>query len=238
VSGNLRRPEAGRLLRLPGVAPLVLLYHAVADRPSNGLEIAPDMLRRQLLSVLSRGLSPVTVSEAVAQRDGHVAVTFDDASSSIRELALPVLSELGITATAFVPPPSDRTPGVLTVDDLGVLVESGWEIGSHCVTHRDLTELDDDAVFEELAGSRSSIEAAVGVRCRAVSYPFGAADARIVSAAEAVGYDVGCTLFGTTSMRPEPLCWPRVGIDGREPMLAFRLRASAPVRALRAAVRR
>jgi peptidoglycan/xylan/chitin deacetylase (PgdA/CDA1 family) len=219
------------------VAPLVLVYHAVADRPSSGLEIAPDMLRRQLLSVLSRGLTPATVSEALAHQDGHVAVTFDDASRSVRELALPVLSELGIPATAFVPPPSDGTAGMLTVDDLGALVESGWEIGSHCVTHRALTELDEVAVMEELAGSRSGIEAAVGVQCRAVSYPFGAADARVVSAAEAAGYEAGCTLFGTSSMRPGPLCWPRVGVDGREPMLAFRLRASAPMRALRATFR-
>jgi hypothetical protein len=101
-----------------------------------------------------------------------------------------------------------------------------------------LTELDDETLMDELIGSRASIEAAVGSPCRAVSYPFGVADARIVSAAGAAGYDVGCTLFGTSSMRPGPLCWPRVGIDGREPMLAFRLRVSAPVRALRAALRR
>src|SRR5204862_3980308 len=173
VPGNLRWPGAGGLVSLPGLRPLVLVYHAVADHPSNGLEISPDMLRRQLVNMLSRGLSPVTVSEALAQRDGHVAVTFDDAFSSIRGLALPVLRELGIPATAFVPPPSHRMPGLLTIDDLEALVESGWEIGSHCVTHRPLTELDDETLMDELIGSRASIEAAVGSPCRAVLYPFG-----------------------------------------------------------------
>jgi peptidoglycan/xylan/chitin deacetylase (PgdA/CDA1 family) len=97
-----------------------------------------------------------------------------------------------------------------------------------------LTELDDDTLREELLASRLAVERATGQRCRAVSYPFGAVDARVVSAAEAAGYDVGCTLFGTSSMRPGQLCWPRVGVDGREPMAAFRLRVSAPMRVLRA----
>src|SRR5689334_1185115 len=174
MSGNLRRPGAGGLLRVPGVAPLVLLYHSVVESsPSNGLEISQDALCHQLESVLTRGFSPATVSEALAQRNGHVAVTFDDASSSIRELGLPVLRELGIPATVFVPPPSDHAPGMLRSEDLATLAEEGWEIGSHCVTHRALTDLDDDAVMEELVGSRVSIEEGVGLPCRAVSYPFG-----------------------------------------------------------------
>ena len=218
--------------------PLVLLYHAVVERPRGGLQIAPDLLRRQLLCILSRGLRPVTVSEALEGRDGCVAVTFDDASASIREVALPLLSELGVRATAFVPTPVNGTPGLLSREDLRLLVESGWEIGSHCVTHRPLTRLDDASLWEELAGSRASLEAELGLPCRAVSYPFGVADERVVAAARAAGYRVGCTVFGPARLRPDRLCWPRVGVDGREPMLAFRLRASARMRALRIAVRR
>src|SRR6059058_2725165 len=97
--------------------PLVLLYHAVVERPRGGLQIAPDLLRRQLLCILSRGLRPVTVSEALERGDGCVAVTFDDASASICEAALPLLSELGVLATAFVPTPVNGV-GLLSREDL------------------------------------------------------------------------------------------------------------------------
>src|SRR5438874_85583 len=157
-----RRAAPGGSLRLPGLKPLVLLYHSVVERPSNGLEITPELLHRQIVSLLARGLSPVTVSEALQRRDGHFAVTFDDASLSIRQRALPVLRELGVPATAFVPPPSAASPGMLTIDDLSALVENGWEIGSHGVTHRCLTELDDAQLQKELEVSRMSIDTEVG----------------------------------------------------------------------------
>lgn len=216
----------------------MLLYHSVADRPGSGLEISPGMLRRQIVSLLSRGLAPATVSKALQRRDGHFAVTFDDASSSIRERALPLLRDLGVPATAFVPPPSDGSAGMLTLEDLTALVDNGWEIGSHCVTHRSLTELDDALLERELVESRTSVENELPTRCSAVAYPFGRADARVVAAARKAGYSVGCTVFGEASLSPGPLCWPRVGIDGREPMVAFHLRVSTAMRALRVALRR
>ena len=236
VPGNLRWPGAGGLVSLPGLRPLVLLYHAVADHPSNGLEISPDMLRRQLVNVLSRGLSPVTVSEALAQRDGHVAVTFDDASSSIRELALPVLRELGIPATAFVPPPSHRMPGLLTIDDLEALVESGWEIGSHTCSHPFLTHEDDAALAFELERSRHSVEAHLDRPCRSLAYPYGDVDPRVVEATRAAGYESACTLSAVGDA--DALAWPRVALYDIDRGWRLRLKLSSRLRRAYTAVAR
>lgn len=217
---------------------LILLYHNVAERPLSGLEVAPDVLRRQVAHVLAKGARPATLSQALEGRGRRFAVTFDDASSSIIELALPVLREFGVPGTVFVSSSAVGAPGILSESDLCSLAENGWEIGSHCVSHRLLTELDDDALRTELADSRAALERDIGVRCRIVAYPFGAADARVVAAARTAGYTFGCTVFGCCRLARGPLSLPRVGVDGREPMLAFKLRVAAPVRALRLATRR
>jgi peptidoglycan/xylan/chitin deacetylase (PgdA/CDA1 family) len=217
--------------------------------------VAPADLERQLGYLVRRGYRGVTFHEAVHGRKGgkRLAVTFDDAYRSISERALPLLAELGIPGTVFVPTDfagSDQpmrwpeieawtegphAPELLCMswDQLAELADAGWEVGSHTRSHPHLPRLGDDELDAELSESRIECERRLGT-CTTLAYPFGDHDGRVIEAAGRAGYSAACTL--PSRLHPAaPLRWPRVGIypvDAR--WWRFRAKVLRPARALRA----
>ena len=83
-------------------------------------------------------------------------------------------------------------------DALAELAARGWEIGSHTVNHRLLTDLDDVGLDDELRESRALIAERLG-SCETIAYPYGQADGRVAAAAARAGYFAACTLTGAHS---------------------------------------
>ncbi len=86
----------------------ILTYHRVSDRPDSFLPaISVDAFRRQMNCLAERFevLALDDAVEALAVGDipeNAVVITFDDGYRDNLEHALPVLSELGLTATVFL----------------------------------------------------------------------------------------------------------------------------------------
>jgi peptidoglycan/xylan/chitin deacetylase (PgdA/CDA1 family) len=238
----------------PLTFPLVLSYHAVSDDWPAALAVTPADLDAQLRLLVARGYRGATF-EAIATgraRGRVVAVTFDDAFASVFELARPILGRAGLPGTVFVPTGFAggeqllEWPGIdgwragphrgelrpMDWDDLGRLAAEGWEVGSHTVTHPRLTALDDEALREELVGSKAACEAALNRPCATIAYPYGDHDRRVVAAAAAAGYVGGCTLPARTH-RATPLRWPRVGVYREDGMARFRVKVAPAVRRAR-----
>ena len=233
---------------------LVLCYHAVSERWPADLSVTPASLREQLGSLVARGYRGVIFADAVlgAPEGPTVAVTFDDAYRSVAQLAGPILADLGLPATVFVPtafPGAERPmawPGIdrwvgtefepelapLDWDELRELADGGWEIGSHTRSHPHLPELDDAALARELAGSRADCERELGRPCRSLAYPYGDHDDRAIEAARAAGYSAAGTLPSRLH-RPGPLRWPRVGIYHGDDARRFARKASPRWRLVR-----
>lgn len=234
---------------------LVLCYHAVSERFPAPLSVTPERLERQLGTLVGRGFAGVTFLDAVEGRGGRrrLAVTFDDAYLSVLELARPILDELGIPGTVFVPTDypdrADRAmawPGIdqwggteheaelrpMSWEQIGALADSGWEIGSHTRSHPRLTQIDDARLDDELAGSREVCEQRLGRPCRTIAYPYGDYDARVAAAAERAGYEAAGTLPARL-VPSKPLEWPRVGIYHGDDDRRFAMKVSRPLRALR-----
>jgi peptidoglycan/xylan/chitin deacetylase (PgdA/CDA1 family) len=236
---------------------LVLCYHAVSERWPAALSVTPDALRDQLALLRRQGYRGATFSDvALGRVDGKVvAVTFDDAFSSVGELAKPLLDEVGMPATVFVPtgyvgregpmawPGTDNWVGgpheaelsCMSWDELRALRDAGWEIGSHTRSHPHLTRLSDGDLAEELRSSRADCERELG-GCESLAYPYGDYDERVVAAAGAAGYSTACTLPDSMH-RARPLAWPRVGVYHADAGLRFRLKLSPAVQRLRGAER-
>lgn len=212
---------------------LVLGYHAVSDAVASPQIVRRSELRRHVATLVDRRYVGVTFNRAVLEPgpDQRLAVTFDDGDRSVLEHAFPVLSELGVPGTVFVPAGTVGAPGLLDWDELGLLAAAGWEIGSHSITHACLTRLDDASLDEELRGSRELIEAQLSLPCRSIAYPYGESDARVRAAAARAGFTAGCSIGGT--LRADALRWPRVGVDGRDGAILFRLKTSRFGRSLR-----
>lgn len=224
--------------------PIVLAYHAVTPDWRHPLAIEPERFRRQLAGLADRGFHGVTFA-AAAHGPGEpnaVCVTFDDAFASTLEWGVPVLEALGWPATVFAvtgPTSSgepmrwlERNAGAasdadlrpMSWDELEGLGAMGWEIGSHSRTHRLLSQLDDEQLEDELAGSRSEIVARLGA-CTSVSYPWGEVHARVVAAAARAGYTAASGLAGRFRSS-DPMAVPRFAIAGTDGRIRYRLKTS------------
>jgi peptidoglycan/xylan/chitin deacetylase (PgdA/CDA1 family) len=140
--------------------------------------------------------------DAMSTSEPIVVITFDDGDRRTCELAADELSEVGVPATFFL---ASRLLGSTfetsfgpreLIDDAGArrLVAMGHEIGAHTLTHPNLTELGDDALSEEVAGSRRDLEAITGGSVRAFAYPKGKHDHRVVETVRAAGFDAAVTV--------------------------------------------
>lgn len=195
-------------------SPPVLAYHKVQPRPEFGITwVSPGMLNRQAGFLSEQGWRTIHVREAVRESvrgasipDNALAITFDDAYQGVADYALPVLRHHGLTATVFVITGYvgkmntwDVRPGWaasrhLDWDELGTLVDAGIEIGSHTVSHRDLTAISVDQASFELEASREELKTRLGVDANVMSYPFGRFSDAVVSISRRAGYLAACSL--------------------------------------------
>ena len=170
----------------------VLLYHRVNDVADDPLTTSLRRLAEHML-ILRRYYSVVPSSMLVetieaGQRLPHnsVALHFDDSYRDVYTYARPILAALGYQASCFVPsgyvgterriPHDASSPWVfenLHPEDLRDLVASGFEIGSHTVTHIDLGRCTDATAVAELVQSKRELEAIVGRPVTLFAYPFG-----------------------------------------------------------------
>jgi peptidoglycan/xylan/chitin deacetylase (PgdA/CDA1 family) len=224
---------------------LVLSYHSVSATWPAVTSVRPPHLRDHLTWLVRRGYRGATLSEALTAppHPRTLVVTFDDAHRSVLTQARPILAELGLPGTVFVPTAyagSERPMGwagydrwvgtehehelrCLSWDELRLLVEAGWEIGSHTRSHPRLTQLADEALDTELRESRRECEAATGRPCLSLAYPYSDVDARVACAARRAGYALGVTVPRRVAA-PLPLLWPRVGLYHDEGLGVLRRR--------------
>jgi peptidoglycan/xylan/chitin deacetylase (PgdA/CDA1 family) len=168
-------------------------------RYSTGFTMPADAVRAQFVHFLAADGSLQTDDHsllATAAPPGFarpmVSLTFDDGSQAFHDDALPVLAAHGFTTTQYVPTRGlGSDPFLMTPAELRELVAAGHEIGSHTVSHADLTTLDDDALDTELRDSKSQLETVTGASVTGIAYPFGSYDARVIATAQALGYTAG-----------------------------------------------
>src|SRR4051812_21963553 len=158
-----------------------------------------------------------------------VAITFDDAFKSVYEIAFPMMRELGLVATVFVPTawpgrdepmrwdgidhwaggPHEHELACMSWDQLRELRDAGWEVAAHTHTHPHLTQASDEHLAAELGRSRALCTQEMGVPCESLAYPYGDVDQRVISATADAGFSYAATLKASIR-EPWALYWPRV----------------------------
>jgi peptidoglycan/xylan/chitin deacetylase (PgdA/CDA1 family) len=231
---------------------LVLAYHAVSPHWPSSLSVTPERLHTQLEMLIRHGYVGATFAE-VARGDvpaKSVAVTFDDGFRSVFEHAFPVLSELGLRGTIFVPAglmelgapmrwrgldswfgtewENELTPA--TWDELRQLRDAGWEIASHTWSHARLPELSDEALSAELVRSRERCASEMGQPCETLAYPYGDYDARVQAMTREAGYAAAASIHPGPEL---PYSWPRIGVYSVDEGIRYRIKASPAVRRFR-----
>ncbi|MEZ3178181.1 polysaccharide deacetylase family protein [Streptomyces pimonensis] len=231
------RPSAPR----PGPVPWVAMYHSVGDRSDDPyrITVTPERLERQLAWLRRRGLRGVSVAELLAARargGGRdlVGLTFDDGYTDFLSGALPLLQRFHCGATLFVLPgrlggdnawdPLGPRKPLLTADGIRRAADGGVEIGSHGLTHIDLTRADDVTLTAEVAESRARVEELAGVPVAGFCYPYGTVDARAVEAVRKAGYTYACAIAPGPLTGPHALPRAHVGQNDTAWRLHLKLR--------------
>lgn len=174
----------------------ILMYHYIREpnlQESNigrNLSISPGALKKQLQIIESHGLKTATLAELTKNRilAPSVILTFDDGYTDFYTNAWPILKKYGARATVFIITDRIDQPGYLTANQIQTLSSQNIEIGSHSVSHPNLTNASDLNVQKQLEDSKSEIESIIAKEVTSFSYPSGKYDERIINAVFKAGY--------------------------------------------------
>jgi peptidoglycan/xylan/chitin deacetylase (PgdA/CDA1 family) len=166
----------------------ILMYHSIAEGPGV-IAIPPATFCMQLDVLAECGLRGVSLREYVRSRNVSsrppmAVLTFDDGYRDFAAVVVPEIVARGWSCTVFLPTALIGDTKGWNADGAGLrrlidwsdaadIASRGIEIGSHGVTHADLTRLDLHGVRREMTVSKQAIE--THARCSVTSFaaPYG-----------------------------------------------------------------
>ncbi len=116
-----------------------------------------------------------------------IILTFDDGSETVLTTALPIMQKYNFTGTAYIVYNYIGITNYMDADQIRELYFNGWEIGSHSISHVNLTERA-DRQRDEIVDSRQKLQGKLGVPILTFAYPFGAYNEDSVHYALFAGY--------------------------------------------------
>ena len=204
----------------------ILCYHRFAETCKSNLCVSKSAFAAQVAYLKNNGYHSITLSELMgflnydaAIPAKAVVITMDDGYQSIYEFAYPLLKQYGFTATLFIYTDFvGASKNALTWDHIREMKAGGFEIGSHSITHADLTKKfpgEDDSAYlaritRELFQSKKIIDQELEQDTPFFAYPYGTYNQQILDLSKQAGYKLGLTIrMGGNSFFADPLTLKR-----------------------------
>ncbi len=209
----------------------ILVYHSVSDDPPpyiRDFTVSSRTFARQLDLIEAAGLTALTVSQfAIMAREGclperPVLITFDDGWADTLTAALPQLQQRGMPATLYVATGFLRggsrstrigapASTALQWSDLHHLVDGGFELGAHTVSHPELDVVRRRAARLEIAVSRRDLQDYLGRSIESFAYPHGYHDRTVRTMVAAAGFTSACVVKNAFASRHgDPMSLARI----------------------------
>ena len=168
----------------------ILMYHSVsnAEGPTS---IAPEIFAKQMAAIAEAGVKVISLDDLLSAKaekttlpPQSIIITFDDGFKDFVETAWPVMDKFGFSPIVYVPTgwvaksenwrgANDPARRLMNWAEIREMSDAGVSIGSHAVSHLDLTTLPDDALVAELRQSRKALEDRLGKPVPHFAPPYG-----------------------------------------------------------------
>ncbi len=226
---------------------VALMYHSIlpdplpssADRYHFSVSVA--LFEGQMALLRKWGFLSISLAELRLWIDGQlslsgprVLITFDDGYRSVLEHAATVLVQHSLGGTVFLVPAYagqwnvwDNPQSAFRLATLGwqqvrCLLQLGFEVGSHSLTHLPLSGLDAMSQRTEIVTSKMRIESELGIRIRAFAYPHSQYDSLTPKLISRAGYDLAfCGWPAAITRRSKRTALPRICVYGHETLAQF-----------------
>lgn len=222
----------------------IFLYHKIAVPPVGrvpyrSMTVHPDKFRNQMHWLHRLGFQGMSLRSAMpyllGQKQGKVAViSFDDGFLSVYDHAMPVLDELGFTATnyfvanqiggynAWDIPLGVAPEPCMSLSQMRHWHENGHEVGAHTLDHLNMAKVEPDVARQQISDCKPKLEDMLGSEVTSFAFPFGGeTPATRIMAAEA-GYSNAVTTQKRRARHKDDLFGlPRLTIRRNDTTLHF-----------------
>jgi peptidoglycan/xylan/chitin deacetylase (PgdA/CDA1 family) len=175
----------------------ILLYHHIgySEIKDNPYYVSPEQFEQQMFLLYAWGYKTVTVQQiANAILSGAelpykpIALTFDDGNDNTYSRAYPMMQKYNFTGTAYIVYNYVDIPRYMNKAQIRELYEAGWEIGSHGISHVNLTQRI-DRQEDEIVESKRKLQILLDdIPINTFAYPFGAYDELSLHYLDFAGY--------------------------------------------------
>jgi peptidoglycan/xylan/chitin deacetylase (PgdA/CDA1 family) len=210
----------------------ILLYHHIGFslQGDTVYYVSPDTFDKQLNLLYQWGYKTISVQLLVkAIKEGTelppkpILLTFDDGSETIYENALPMMQRYNFTGVSYIVYNYVGIRNYMNADQIRALYAAGWEVGSHGLSHKDLTARP-DRQMDEIVESRRRLESLLGVPVLSFAYPFGSYDSDSLHYVHQAGYIAAMGLGNETLQGNKNLFYLyRQAVKGSEDLRTFTL---------------
>ncbi|MBW2137152.1 MAG: polysaccharide deacetylase family protein [Deltaproteobacteria bacterium] len=204
----------------------ILCYHGFGEDKGASLSVSPKSFEQQMKYLRAHNYRVIglkDLKEFLGYRkripERSVVITVDDGYRSFYDVALPVLRKYGFQATIFIYAEFiGQSKNALGWDQLKEIKGLGFEIGSHGLSHDDLTKQRPgegeeqylERLRKELTESKRVIDGRLNQDTEAFAYPYGKASPRLLIMAEQAGYKLGLTVQpGSNPFFSDPMALKR-----------------------------
>lgn len=213
----------------------VLMYHVIGNRffkKINGNVMEEEKFEKQMQWLYENGYNTITPDQLHAFITAKtplppkpILLTFDDGRRDSYTTVFPILKKYNFTATMFIVTKTLGSSIRVNQEEIKEMLDYGITIGSHTVSHLNLSNLSKEGMRKELISSKRVLEENFGITVNYLCYPSGRYDDMVLEVVKEAKYlGAFTTHFGRVEYGDDPFTLVRVRINRSDSLKGFILK--------------
>ena len=168
---GLKKYARNIYFRIP--SSMILMFHHIGVDEKE--QISSCILSRDNFEKVCKSYAGIIKNvDDCLKKNNYISFTFDDGFADLYSIAYPIMKQYKIPFTLFIIEDFIGRPGYMTMDQIKELSSDPLvEIGSHGVSHKNLTTLTEEEIVDEIRGTKKRIENILGKRINKFAYSHG-----------------------------------------------------------------